>query len=68
MSSKEKIKCRKIKYLWRYYQPNPNKVFESYAYCLLFSFYPFRNEEELKQPLVSRIYQTKLLKLGIIFC
>ena len=31
-----------------YYQPNPNKVFETDAYHLLFSFYPFSNEEELK--------------------
>ena len=51
MSSKKILKCRKVKTILRYYQPNPNKAFETYARHLLFSFYPFRNEEELKSPL-----------------
>ena len=41
MSSKEKLKCRKVKAVLRYYQPNPNKAFETYAYHFLFSFYHF---------------------------
>ena len=36
MSSKEKLKCRKVKALLRYYHPNPNKAFETYAYHLIF--------------------------------
>ena len=53
MSSKEKLKCRKVKAIPRYYQPNPNKAFETYAHYLLFSFYPFRNEKELKSTPVT---------------
>ena len=46
MSSKEKLKCRKVKAVLLYHQPNPNNAFETYAYHLRFSFYLFRNEEE----------------------
>ena len=41
MSSKEKLKCGKVKPVLRYYQPNPNKAFETYAYHLLFRFTHF---------------------------
>ena len=57
---------RKVKTVLRYYQLNPNKVFETYAYHLIFSFYPFRNEEELKSPPVIGSYQDKLLEPGVI--
>ena len=57
ISSKEKLKCRNIKAVLQYYKPNPNKAFETYAYHLLFLFYPFRNEEELKSPPVAGNYQ-----------
>ena len=60
MSSKEKLKCRKVKAVPQYFQPNPNKAFETYAYLLHFSFYPFRNEEELKSPRVSGNYRATL--------
>ena len=66
MSSKEKLKCRKVKAVLRYYQPNPNKAFETYAYLLSVSFYPFRNEEELKSPPVTGSYRAKLLEPGVI--
>ena len=66
MSSKEKLKCRKVKAVLRYYQPNPNKAFETCAHHLLFSFYPFRNEEELKSPPVTGSYRAKLLEPGVI--
>ena len=41
MSSKEKLKCRKVKAVLRYYVPNANRNAEEYAHNLLFSFYPF---------------------------
>ena len=63
MSSKERLKCRKVKAVLQYYQPNPNKAFETYAYHL---FYPFRNEEELKSPPVTGSYRAKLLESGVI--
>ena len=66
MSSKEKLKCRKVKAVLRYYQPNPNKAFETYAHLLPLSFYPFRNEEELKSPAVTGSYRAKLLEPGVI--
>ena len=66
MSSTEKLKCRKVKAVLRYYQPNPNKAFETYAHLLFLSFYPFRNEEELKSPAVTGSYRAKLLEPGVI--
>ena len=48
MSSKEKLKCRKVKEVLRYHQPSPHKIVEQYAHHLLFAFYPFRHEEEPK--------------------
>ena len=66
MSSTEKLKCRKVKAVLRYYQPNPNKAFETYAHLLSVSFYPFRNEEELKSPPVTGSYRAKLLEPGVI--
>ena len=66
MSSKEILKCREIKSVLQYYQPNPNKSFETCAYHLLFSFYPFRNKEGLKSPPLTRSYQVKLLEPDVI--
>ena len=65
MSSKKK-KCRIVKVVLQYYQRNTNKAFETYAYDLLFSFYPFRNEEKLKSPPVTGSYRTKLTEPGVI--
>ena len=48
ITSKEKLKCRKVKAVLRYHQPSPHKNVEQYAHHLLFAFYPFRQEEELK--------------------
>ena len=36
MSSKEKLKGRKVKAVLRYHQPSPNKVIEQYAHHLFF--------------------------------
>ena len=37
-----------MKGVLRYYQPSPHKNVEQYAHHLLFAFYPFHHEEELK--------------------
>ena len=47
MSSKEKLKCRKVKSVLRYHVPNSHKNPEKYAHHILFMFYPFRDESEL---------------------
>ena len=39
---------------------------EQYAHHLLFSFYPFRNEEYLKSPPFIRTYLTKLQEPGVL--
>jgi len=50
MSSKQTLKCRKVKKVLRSYTPNKNKYPEKYAHHLLMLYYPFRNEEiDLKQ-------------------
>ena len=49
MSSKKKLKCRAVPAVLRFHTPNKDKNFEIYAHHVLFSFYPFRNEEELKK-------------------
>ena len=59
ITSKEKLKCRKFKSVLRYHQPSPHKNVEQYAHHLLFAFYPFRQEEELKCT-VKGIYFAKL--------
>ena len=45
----EKLKCRKVRSILQYHAPNQNKRPEEYALHLLFVYYPFRNEEELRQ-------------------
>ena len=46
---KEKLHCRIVKAVLRYHQPSPSKYIEQYAQPL-FSFHPFRDEEQLKSP------------------
>ena len=41
MSSKEKMKCRKLPSVLRYFTTNKNRDCESYAHHLLLLFYPF---------------------------
>ena len=60
MSSKEKMKCRTVKKVLRYYTPNPLTHSEAYAHHLLMLFYPFRNENEL----ISETSSTYLAKLN----
>ena len=66
ISSKQKLNCRKVKAVLRYHQPNPHKDIEGYAHHLLFSFYPFRNEECLKSPPFTGTYFAKLQEPGVL--
>ena len=47
-NSKEKLKCRKVELVLRYHVPTRHKDPEEYAHHLLFMFYPFWVESELK--------------------
>ena len=48
MSSKEKFKCRKIPNVLQYYETNRHVYPENYYHHMIFMYYPFRREEELK--------------------
>ena len=48
MSSNEKLKCRTVRAILHYHEPNPDKYPEKYAHHLLFTFYPFHNEDNLE--------------------
>ena len=48
MSSKQKLKCRAVPAVLRFHTPNKDKNFEFYSHHLLFLFYPFREEQQLK--------------------
>ena len=65
MNSKEKLKCRQVKAILRYYVPNRHKYPEKYAHHLLFMFYPFRNEQDLKSN-ITGTYSEKLREPGVI--
>ena len=62
MSSKQKIKCRKIRAVLRYHVPNRHKYPEKYAHHLLFMYYPFRAESEL----LENTCLEKLSKPGVL--
>ena len=64
MSSKEKLKCRKIRQVLRYRRaPNIDLYPEEYAHHMLFLFYPFRNENELFS---ENSYRQKLAEPEVI--
>ena len=65
MSSKERLKLRKTKSILRYHVPSKEKKPEHHAHHLLFMFYPFRNEEELKNT-PSGTFTEKLLSPEVI--
>ena len=64
LSTGEKLRCRKVEFVLRYHVPNRHKDPEAYAHHLLFMFYPFRNEEELKVG-ESNSYCAKLQQAGV---
>ena len=66
MTFKEKLHCRKVKAVLRYHQPSSTKHMEQYALHLLFSFYPFRDEEPLKFPPFMVSYVMKLQEPGVM--
>ena len=45
MSSKQTLKCRKVRKVLRCYTPNKHKYPEKYAHHMLMLYYPFRDEE-----------------------
>ena len=57
MSANEKLKCRKVPYVLMYRVPNQHAHPEEYAHHLLFMYFPFRNENELK---LNNSYAEKL--------
>ena len=62
----EKLKCRKVRGVLRYHQPNPQKYIEQYGHHLLFTFYPFRDEAYLKFPPMTKTYFGKLQEPGVM--
>ena len=48
MSSKEKVKCRKILFVLQFYIPNQQTQRGEYAHHMLLMYYPFRKENDLK--------------------
>ena len=65
MPSKEKMKCRKLPSILRYFTPNKNRDYESYAHHLLLLFYPFWDESDLKVGLPPS-YTNKTAEPGVI--
>ena len=63
MSSKQKLKCRKVPAVLRFYTPNKDKNFEIFAHHLLFLFFPFRNELNGGDP---GTYANKLSQPGVL--
>ena len=57
MSSSEKLKCRKIPFVLKCHVPNRHTHPEEYAHHMLFLYFPFRNENELK---CNKSYAEKL--------
>ena len=55
-----------MKAVLRYQQRSPTKHIEKYAHHLLFSFYPFRDEEQLKSPPFIGSYVMKLQEPGVM--
>ena len=65
MSSKEKLKCRKIPFVLQFYVPNEQTQPEEYAHHMLFMYYPFRNENDLKSG-NPPTYSNKLRESNVI--
>jgi len=65
MTCSEKLQCRKVPCVLRYYVPNRHKFPERYAHHLLFMFYPFRSEAELLSNEFNT-YADKLNEPGVI--
>ena len=62
MSNSEKLKCRQVRQILRYHIPNSELNPEKFAHYLLFLFYPFRREENLR---LNDSYCQKLAQKGV---
>ena len=62
MSANEKLKCCKVPYVLKY-QPNQHTHPGEYAHHLLFMYFPFRNENELK---LNNSYAEKLNSSNVL--
>ena len=65
MSSKERLKCRKVKSALRYHIPNRHRYPEKYSHHVLFMSYPFRNEDDLRSS-DTGLYMDKLLEEEVL--
>ena len=65
MSSKEKLKYHKIPFVLQFYIPNQQTEPEKYAHQMLFMYYPFRTENDLKSG-NPPIYSNKLRESDVI--
>ena len=63
MSANEKLKCRKAPYVLKYRVPNHHTHPEEYTHHLLFMYFPFRNENELK---LNNSYAEKLNSSNVL--
>ena len=65
MSSKEKLKCRKVPHILQFYVPNQHTQPEEYSHYMLFMYYPFRSENDLKSG-NPPTYSNKLRESNVI--
>ena len=65
MSSKDKLKCRKVLSMLQFFFPNKNESFELYAQHVFMLYLPFRRELEIKVGNPSS-YTNKLGEPGVI--
>ena len=63
MSANEKLKCRRVPYVLKYHVPNQHTHTEEYEHHLLFMYFPFRNENELK---LNNSYAEKLNSSNVL--
>ena len=56
MAFREKLSCQKVRAVLGYHQTSPTKHIEQYAHHPLFSFYPFRDEDQLKSSPLTDTY------------
>ena len=62
MSSKQKLKCRKVRNVLRYHVKNKYKSPKEYSHHLLMMYYPFRSEAQL----LDGTYVEKLSQPGVL--
>ena len=65
MPSKKKLKCRLVRTILHYHEPNQYKYPKKYAHHLLFTFYPFCNEcnSKLDGSYFAKLKQSSVLDI-----